>query len=373
MGLKTVAPPARGALRSFGPNDRNFNDMNQIPLTLQTTYADLLDKLQDAEIVARTREPGSFFSRKIKERVYWYRQYHGTDGRRHKSYVGPETPDLLARIDGHKEMVAAEEARRSLVRSLTRSRALPAPPPAVGQVLAALADAGVFRLRAVLVGTVAYQAYAGMLGVRLPGATTMTEDIDIAQFRSISLAIAEDEQLPPMLDTLRQVDRSFEPIPRLDHAAQPDAYRTRGGSNLKVEFLTPMRGAPRSGTSALHALNTAGQLLRFLDYLIYQERKAAILYGPGILVNVPDPARFAWHKLILSQRREDRQKVSKDIMQAQHLMQVLVRDYPGDLKDMWTELEGDERKKWQDLARQGLDRMPSASVRESVRNLIGTP
>jgi hypothetical protein len=48
-----------------------------------------------------------------------------------------------------------------------RSFNLPRPIPEIGAVIAALAKAGVFRLRGILVGTVAYQTYAAMLGVRL--------------------------------------------------------------------------------------------------------------------------------------------------------------------------------------------------------------
>ncbi|MFC7557576.1 GSU2403 family nucleotidyltransferase fold protein, partial [Pseudoroseomonas wenyumeiae] len=40
-------------------------------------------------------------------------------------------------------------------------------PGAIGRALSAMADAGAFRLRAVLVGTVAFHAYAAMLGIKL--------------------------------------------------------------------------------------------------------------------------------------------------------------------------------------------------------------
>lgn len=84
--------------------------------------------------------------------------------------------------------------------------------------------------------------------------------------------------------------------------------------SVKVEFLTPMRGPTEDAPADLPALGTGAQPLRFLDYLIYHEQPAAILYGSGALVNVPDPARYAWHKLIISQRRMvNREKVRKDI------------------------------------------------------------
>jgi hypothetical protein len=67
-------------------------------------------------------------------------------------------------------------------------------------ILAALSKTGVFRLRAVLVGTVAYQTYSAMLDVKLaapsltklgqPTSALQTADVDIAQFKKISVAMA---------------------------------------------------------------------------------------------------------------------------------------------------------------------------------------
>ena len=43
--------------------------------------------------------------------------------------------------------------------------------------------------------------------------------------------------------------------------------------------------------------------LRFLDYLIEHPAQAVLLTGSGLLVHVPDPARFAFHKLWIAKRR----------------------------------------------------------------------
>src|SRR6266550_169816 len=74
----------------------------------------------------------------------------------------------------------------------------------------AFAKAGVFRLRGVLVGTVAYQTYAAMLGIRPPLASLQTEDIDIAQFKNVSVAV--EDRTPPMLAVLQQVDKTFRAV-----------------------------------------------------------------------------------------------------------------------------------------------------------------
>jgi hypothetical protein len=52
-----------------------------------------------------------------------------------------------------------------------------------------------------------------MLGVRLSAAPLQTGDIDIAQFKNVSVAI--EDRTPPVLDVLKQVDKTFRAIPHL--------------------------------------------------------------------------------------------------------------------------------------------------------------
>ena len=342
-----------------------------IPLVLQTSYADLLDKLLDEAISpASAVESGSYVPKTIKGRRYWYRQHNDQDGR-HQHYVGPETPDLLTRIERHKSMQDTTRSRREIVRSLTGSGAVPIPAGRVGRVVQVLAEAGVFRLRAVLIGTVAFGCYGPMLGVRLRAANLMTADIDIAQFRSISIAV--EDRIPPVLDALRSVDAGFQPIPLPLYNRQSISYGTGGvggaADPLKVEFLTPMRGPVEDAPGNLPALQTSAQPPRFLDYLIYGERKAAYLYDSGVLVNVPHPARYAWHKCIVAMRRERSEKVRKDLAQAEALFSVLVREHPSDVHDMFEELEGPGRVKWKEIALEGLRKIESP-VRQQVLGLI---
>ncbi|MGO8374027.1 GSU2403 family nucleotidyltransferase fold protein, partial [Rhizobium ruizarguesonis] len=66
--------------------------------------------------------------------------------------------------------------RRRMVSSLTRQGGMVAPDPMSCDIVEALSVAGLFRLRAVLIGTFAFQTYAGLLGVRLPLAAILTGD-----------------------------------------------------------------------------------------------------------------------------------------------------------------------------------------------------
>jgi hypothetical protein len=259
----------------------------------------------------------------------------------------------LDRIKHHRELRTDERERRALVSALVRSFNLPRPVPEIGEIVAVLARAGVFRLRAVLVGTVAYQSYSAMLGVRLPAAVLQTGDIDIAQFRNISVAVGD--HTAPVLEILRQVDKSFRAVPNLADPRRVSSYIGRGG--LRVDFLTPNQGPETERPQSLPALSTDAQPLRFLDYLIHEPQPAVLLHGAGIYVHVPAPERYAIHKLIISQRRPTGvAKRDKDIQQAEALIEVLVRDRQHELKAAWEEAYH-RGPRWRELLADGFARI----------------
>src|SRR4051794_6972800 len=270
------------------------------PLIAQITYAELLERCAGAAFEQAFAEEGSFTAKAVKGRRYWYFQA-GTGDARKQRYVGAETPELLERIAHHKEAREDERERRALVSTLVRSFNLPRPIPEIGDIIAALAKAGVFRLRGVLVGTVAYQTYSAMLGVRLAVGALQTGDVDIAQFKNVSVAV--EDSTPPVLEILKEVDKTFRAVPHLVDGRGVTSYAAKGG--LRVDFLTRNEGGETGKPQALPALGTDAQPLRFLDYLIHDPEPAVVLHGAGIYVQVPAPARYAVHKLILSQRRPE--------------------------------------------------------------------
>lgn len=302
-------------------------------LLLQTVYAELLERCTSAAFGASFPAGGTFISKTINRRRYWYFQMPASEGRKQK-YVGPETPELLAQIDHHREIRDDERERRSLVSTLVRSFGLARPILEIGNIVAALSRAGVFRLRGVLVGTIAYQTYSAMLGVKLPNPTLQTGDVDIAQFRNVSVAIEDSTR--PMLELLREVDGTFRAVPNL-HNRKSVSYVSKGG--LRVDFLTPLEGSDTDEPQSLPALQTDAQPLRFLEYLIYEPENAVILHDAGIEVLVPAPQRYALHKIIVSGRRkEGAAKRDKDIHQAEALLAILAKKRPNELTSAWDDL-----------------------------------
>ena len=340
--------------------------MNEIPLAFQTVYADLLDRAFNDAFAEDFPDNGTFVSKTRNGRKYWYFQSNGVLGRPQK-YVGPETPDLLERIANHKRSHSDVKQRRSVVASLHNSVGLPRPGDQMGVVLDALSKAGVFRLRAVLVGTIAYQTYAALLGVRLPSRTVMSIDIDIAQFSNISIAV--EDAVPAMLDVLHSADESFRAIPHSHDGRLTSRYEALGG--LRVDFLTPNRGPDTDDLGYLAALNTDAEQLRFLDFLITDPVRAVVLHGGGIPVLVPSPQRYAVHKLIVSRRRrkDNIAKIEKDLWQSSALIEILAQRRPYELQDAWQEAWG-RGAGWRRHLGEGL-RQVQPDIRDLLLRTVG--
>jgi hypothetical protein len=333
-------------------------------LVLQTTYAELLERCASAAFGVSLVPGGAFTHKTVNGRRYWYFQ-STTDGVRTQRYVGPETADLLRQIAHHREVRDDERERRALVSTLIRSFGLSRPIPEIGAIIDALAKAGVFRLRGVLIGTVAYQTYSAMLGIKLPAASLQTGDVDIAQFKNVSVAV--EDRIPPMIEVLKQADSTFHPVPTI-HREQVTSYAARGG--LRVDFLTPNEGRDTDKPQRLPALQTDAQALRFLDFLIREPEPAVLLYASGIYVNVPAPHRYAVHKLIVARRRpEGAAKRDKDMQQAEALLTVLAQRRPHELKTAWDEAYK-RGKEWRKLLQEGASLL-SRPLREQLVNVVG--
>jgi hypothetical protein len=344
-------------------------------LTTQTLYAELVDRCAAAAFEAEFPLNGSFVRAKIRDRDYWYFQQGARDksGKQPRKYVGPDNEQIRQRMANHGHAKQDYRERRHLI-SILRHSGFGGPPEDIGRALQALQDAGVFRMRACLVGTAAYQVYGPMLGVRLAHAALQTEDLDIAQFTAISMAIEKSERAPPLLEVLRRADASFRPVPHSRKAEASVTYVNATG--FRVDVLTENRGPDREKPAALPAIGAHAQPLRFMDFLIRDEVVAAVLYDAGVVVNVPAPERYALHKLIVAQRRRANiAKIEKDVQQAETLLGVLASRRPNALREIWREAFN-RGPKWQSLLAAGLGmidpkvRDQSLHVFDARRNII---
>jgi hypothetical protein len=288
--------------------------------SIQTLFADLMQQVETAPLA------GTAYQRERDGIAYHYAKIPvGTD--RIDSFIG-RVGDPVAEEQAKSlaRGMALAKARRKTV-SMLKSAGLAAPDRTPGAALDAIAHAGLFRDGAVLVGTMAYQVSEPLVGRRLPAPLLMTGDLDLA---TVNLAISAD---PPesMEAILRRADPSFAAVMQLD-PRQP-AARFRNDRGYLVDLLSQERRRDERPVP-LPQLEAGAEPLQHLRWLIESPVPTVALWGAGIAVRVPQPARFAVHKLMVAQRRgHDRIKRQKDLDQADAMMTALRAHDPFALED----------------------------------------
>lgn len=343
----------------------------RLPESVHTLYAELLDQAVEADAEAAARElppAGTFVSKQVKGHTYWYLQ-RSVAGRREQRYLGADSPPLrrwMERVEAARSEREPDARRRAELVDMLLAGGATREPPAQGRVLEALAEAGVFRLGGVLVGTHAFAAYGNMLGVRFAGRHLRTQDVDVASDPRIALALGGPPANADVPSALVDADGRFVPVPGLDPRHPSTSFKVRG-RDLRVDFLVPRQRYDAEDPVPLPRFGVAAQPLRFLGYLLEDTEPAVLLYRSGVLVTVPTPARFAFHKLWLAgERRAGEQARSrKDRAQAAAVLEVLARDRPGDLQRAWGAVGGKRKRE----LRQRLDRLEEP-VREAVLEIV---
>jgi hypothetical protein len=332
--------------------------MDEIALATQTTFAELLQRCLDAEFDETYSERGRFVRVRSRGKTYWHFRI-SEDGQRKQIYVGPYAdPSITDRVNRFASIKSDFKERRELVRSLVAA-GLPAPDAVTGAVVEAMWKAGFFRLRGVLVGTVAFQTYAGPLGIKMRGRPLQTQDADFAQFWGISEHIGDS--MPPIIDVLQNVDGTFREIASLNDPFVSARYRN--ARRYVVDLLVPNRGSNKylAKPVRMKALGGSGaQPMRHLDYLIHEPERSLLLYKGGIPVTVPRAERFAVHKLIVAASRDVQAKSAKDIWQATTLIEALKKHRPQELADAWTVAWG-MGPRWREKLQAGRERLPAVA------------
>ncbi|MBI3299955.1 MAG: hypothetical protein HYZ75_17460 [Elusimicrobia bacterium] len=335
--------------------------MEAIPLQTRTLYAELLDRLRARQASRGLKDlPGSFIDKTVKGRRYIYFQHSEPGGRTRQTYVGPFGERLAALLHRHRDErtdALREAAADERLCAQIRAGGTAAPDGATARVLGAFADAGVFAADAVLVGTHAFAALGTALGWRWDREAARTLDIDLA---SVQLAV-ENAPRANLPDALARLEMGFLPVPALDPRSPETSFKVRGDA-LRVDLVAPLVGRPHTKPVYIPALGAHAAPLPFLDYLIAEAMEAAVPSGSGILVRIPQPARFAVHKLIVAveRPRAEHAKAAKDLRQAAALAAVL--DSEGLRGDVSLAVESfvSKGRGWAGRFRSGLARLAKA-------------
>jgi hypothetical protein len=312
----------------------------ELPAGAQVAYSEAYEATRHADLhrsVASLK--GSFQSKKIKGKQYWYFAYRDAlDGKVRQIYVGPESDQLES-----LKAKAAEPPQTGISRMAAAALAhgCASIAPKHFRIIRQIGDAGFFRAGGLLVGSHAFVALGNLLGVNWLQ-STHTLDIDFAHAGRGNITVA----LPAEMDVdVRTAIESLEMgfLPSLSFGGTPSGtYVSSAEPDLRLDFLTTS-GRDGSVVDAPN-LKVALQPLKFLDFLIEQPAQAALLSEQGaVVVNVPDPARFALHKMIVAGERpiSERLKAIKDLRQAAAVIECMLdQGYADKLQDMMDDVEG---------------------------------
>ena len=290
---------------------------DELSVAAQAAFSNLENAAKEREFqrsVADLR--GSLTRKKIKGSLYWYYQTKDPDGKTQQVYLGPEGPliheFINARNDPTKIQSAAHLARLSASAVALGCANIA---PKHGRVIKRIAEHGFFKAGGVLAGTHAFLAYQNLLGIRWH-VGQMTMDLDFAHpGKNVTIAFPNQIKVDRH-SALTSLNMGFIPVhgqARFKKADEPD---------FDVDFLTTRT---RAGDSPIEvkSLGVSLQPLKFMELAFEQPVQTVLLLNSGpVVVSVPNPAFFEFHKLIVSVERRARNplKSSKDMAQAAALL-----------------------------------------------------
>jgi len=314
--------------------------MKRLDLAIKTLFAEFQEACFQRTALEESVEGETFVKKEIKGKIYWYAQ-HYEKGKMIQKYFGPSNPETDKQIiqqRGDKnekqkllrEMIEDEKRRSAML----RRGGLPSLDSTAAEIIEKCSSAKMIDGEGVLIGSYAFAAYSGILGVLFEKESLRTLDIDIVPDRQIEVV------------TKQKIDWPYRAVPTFSHKSLPSSFI--GPGKIRIDLLTPLQGKEKGVPNAPRISGAGLQPLRFLDFLIESPIRT-ILIGPGggIPVTIPHPVRFAIHKLIVSTYRPvvETAKKEKDLMQADQLIQVLAKEQPTELKEAYREAV-DKGRKW---------------------------
>jgi hypothetical protein len=325
---------------------------------LQTLYSSIMERASIQSHVP-LHSPGSAAQKTVDGKTYTYWRVYLASGKHKETSLGRAgEPATAAALDA-KLLESAEMRALAADVHVLRKASFAAADNSSALTLATLFNAGIFSHGGVLVGSHAFGALLNNLGVRLP-VNYRTEDIDIGSAGSISVAIPEDRSF---LEILRDSGIPFLEVPELDSRKPATSFKARG-QPLKVDLLVP--GTEAYETKPLPQLRAHATGLPYFTYLVSNPASGFILGKEHVVpVMLPDPARFALHKLIVSTLRDPSRalKADKDRRQAAVLIDALTEKFPDWLTTAARDLEDSARPRIAMAAAQTLNLVAGLSDR----------
>lgn len=304
----------------------------------QAAYAELLEVTRHHELSRSVENlSGSFNKKTVKGMTYWYYQFRDS--------AGGTTRQIFVGRDSEKIRQLVEKARTrdtSQVEALAKSAmalGCAATTPAHFRIVRRLNEVGFFRAGGLLIGTHAFLAYGNAMGVTW-GDIARTQDLDFAHSgNNVELALPADLTIATR-DALESLEAGLLPVPGFRPSDRTATFISKVDKQLRVDFLAPMAKG-KAEVFKHEGLGVNLQPLRFLEFILEDVDQAVVISAVGaVMVNVPDPARYALHKILVfvERRSSNTQKAKKDLRQAAALIEALAEFRADDVQSLWKDL-----------------------------------
>ena len=201
-------------------------------------------------------------------------------------------------------------------------------------------------------------------------APCLMPDVDFAHAGK-SLSIALPGNISINTDAaIKSLEMGFLPISSLTSEAGA-TYLNPREPEFRLDFLTT-RHREREKTYSHPQLGVNMQPMPFMEYSLEDVQQAVLFSGDTVvLANVPTPARYALHKLIVYGERKGAfaAKSAKDIKQAGLLLMRLRELRASDIAEAWADLVA-RGPGWRSRARNGAEALARQFPELHVKQLL---
>lgn len=283
---------------------------------------------QSARGPALPGAPGGIITVTARGHDYLAHQFNNGDGKRVQISLGrSDEPGVQRRAAQLLDQIEQSKGQISQVRDLAKLGYQIADNKTYS-VVAALHNEHLFDAGLTLVGSHAYGVLLNTLGIKATPYQTL--DIDLSRRRQLAIASVD------LTAILEKTGIAFVPVPALDHREPSSSFKERGKSSFRVDLLVPSK-TEEVGVVIIPELKTHATSLPYLDYLLEETFTSILVSRHGVVpLRIPDPARFAMHKLIASVLRINmKDKSNKDLEQACVLIAYLGEHHSGDLENAY--------------------------------------
>lgn len=342
---------------------------SRLSLSAQTAFSHLNEVAMRAELDRTIANlSGSFVMRKTSNHNYWYFKHTDAHGKQRQIYVGPDTPEVQSMVEQKKDSRQADNLKRLAKTAFVSG--CQTTPTAHFRIIKRLSDYGFYKSGGVTIGSHAFIAYANMLGVRWGAAAAATMDIDFAHAgNKLSIALPADIEVDTSA-AINSLKMGF--VPLLGGAGGgAGTWYLPDEQEFMLDFVTPQ--TTDEGKPFHHPqLGITLQPLRYMEYSLEDVQQTTIFdNSSAVVINVPHPARYALHKLIVYGLREghNRSKSNKDLQQSALLLKVLRDQHPDEVQEAWEDLQV-RGPKWRKNVQNGLDALSNLCPKEGFEEWL---